>query len=75
MATAAGSVETFERTTLGNGVRLLKAPMANVQSTSCFLMFAAVVHGPGVSPWRRCAGTALRLTLTDTCGFFLLRVW
>jgi predicted Zn-dependent peptidase len=32
---------TFERTTLANGVRLLTAPMPNVQSTSCFLMFAA----------------------------------
>jgi predicted Zn-dependent peptidase len=42
MATAPGSVgATFERTTLANGVRLLTAPMPNVQSTSCFLMFAA----------------------------------
>jgi predicted Zn-dependent peptidase len=32
---------TFERTTLANGVRLLTAPMPHVQSTSCFLMFAA----------------------------------
>jgi predicted Zn-dependent peptidase len=31
----------FERTTLPNGVRLLTAPMPQVQSTSCFLMFAA----------------------------------
>ena len=32
---------TFERRTLPNGVRLLTAPMPHVQSTSCFLMFAA----------------------------------
>ena len=32
---------TFERTSLTNGVRILTAPMPNVQSTSCFLMFAA----------------------------------
>jgi len=44
MASTAGRVETetiFERTTLPNGVRLLTAPMAHAQSTSCFLMFAA----------------------------------
>jgi len=41
MATTAGGVTTFERATLPNGVRLLTAPMASVQSTSCFLMFAA----------------------------------
>jgi predicted Zn-dependent peptidase len=41
MATTAGGVTTFERQTLSNGARLLTAPMANVQSTSCFLMFAA----------------------------------
>jgi predicted Zn-dependent peptidase len=41
MATTTGRVTTFERQTLPNGVRLLTAPMANVQSTSCFLMFAA----------------------------------
>jgi predicted Zn-dependent peptidase len=44
MATASSSVgapTTFERTTLANGVRVLTAPMPNVQSTSCFLMFAA----------------------------------
>jgi predicted Zn-dependent peptidase len=40
MATTASGL-TFERTTLPNGVRLLTAPMENVQSTSCFLMFAA----------------------------------
>ena len=32
---------TYERTSLANGVRILTAPMPNVQSTSCFLMFAA----------------------------------
>ena len=32
---------TFERMSLANGVRILTAPMPNVQSTSCFLMFAA----------------------------------
>jgi predicted Zn-dependent peptidase len=41
MATTAGRVTTFERRTLPNGARLLTAPMAHVQSTSCFLMFAA----------------------------------
>ena len=44
MATTTGGVTTtttFERRTLPNGARLLTAPMANVQSTSCFLMFAA----------------------------------
>ena len=41
MATTTGGVTTFERQTLPNGARLLTAPMANVQSTSCFLMFAA----------------------------------
>jgi predicted Zn-dependent peptidase len=41
MATTAGRVEVFERATLPNGVRLLTAPMPHVQSTSCFLMFAA----------------------------------
>src|SRR5918997_4670807 len=40
MATATGGL-VFERTTLPNGVRLLTAPMHHVQSTSCFLMFAA----------------------------------
>jgi predicted Zn-dependent peptidase len=40
MATATGGL-VFERTTLPNGVRLLTAPMPQVQSTSCFLMFAA----------------------------------
>jgi predicted Zn-dependent peptidase len=41
MAATADSVTTFERTTLPNGVRLLTAPMQHVQSTACFLMFAA----------------------------------
>jgi len=41
MATTAGGIATFERQTLPNGVRLLTAPMPHVQSTSCFLMFAA----------------------------------
>ena len=41
MATTAGGIATFERQTLSNGVRLLTAPMPHVQSTSCFLMFAA----------------------------------
>jgi predicted Zn-dependent peptidase len=45
MATTARSVSAaptiFERTTLPNGVRLLTAPMPTVQSTSCFLMYAA----------------------------------
>ena len=40
MATTAGGM-TYERTSLANGVRILTAPMPNVQSTSCFLMFAA----------------------------------
>ena len=40
MATATGGL-VFERTTLPNGARLLTAPMPQVQSTSCFLMFAA----------------------------------
>jgi predicted Zn-dependent peptidase len=40
MATAAGSL-TYERSVLPNGIRVLTAPMANVQSTACFLMFAA----------------------------------
>jgi len=40
MATTAGGM-TFERVSLANGVRILTAPMPNVQSTSCFLMFAA----------------------------------
>ena len=40
MATTAGGM-TFERISLANGVRILTAPMPNVQSTSCFLMFAA----------------------------------
>jgi predicted Zn-dependent peptidase len=34
-------VATFERTTLGNGVRVLTAPMSHAQSVSCFVMFAA----------------------------------
>ena len=45
MATTARSVSAaptiFERRTLPNGVRLLTAPMPTVQSTSCFLMYAA----------------------------------
>jgi predicted Zn-dependent peptidase len=41
MATTADRVTSFERRTLSNGVRLLTAPMPHVQSTSCFLMFAA----------------------------------
>jgi len=32
---------TFERHTLGNGIRVLTAPMPQAQSVSCFLMFAA----------------------------------
>jgi len=32
---------TFERHTLGNGVRVLTAPMPQAQSVSCFLMFAS----------------------------------
>ena len=32
---------TFERVTLGNGIRVLTAPMPHAQSVSCFLMFAA----------------------------------
>ena len=40
MATATSGI-VFERTTLPNGARLLTAPMPQVQSTSCFLMFAA----------------------------------
>jgi predicted Zn-dependent peptidase len=32
---------TFERTTLGNGVRVLTAPIPTAQSVACFLMFAA----------------------------------
>ena len=40
MATTASGL-VFERQTLPNGVRLLTAPMPHVQSTSCFLMFAA----------------------------------
>jgi predicted Zn-dependent peptidase len=31
----------YERTTLGNGLRVLTAPMPHVQSTSCFVMLAA----------------------------------
>ena len=41
MATATSGVSVFERHVLPNGVRLLCAPMPHVQSTSCFLMFAA----------------------------------
>ena len=41
MATAARGVSVFERDVLPNGVRILCAPMPHVQSTSCFLMFAA----------------------------------
>jgi predicted Zn-dependent peptidase len=40
MATTTSGL-VFERQTLPNGVRLLTAPMPHVQSTSCFLMFAA----------------------------------
>ena len=40
MATTAGGM-TYERTSLANGMRVLTAPMPHVQSTSCFLMFAA----------------------------------
>src|SRR4051794_11315268 len=35
------SVAVFERTTLSNGIRVLTAPMAQAQSVSCFVMFAA----------------------------------
>src|SRR5213596_963145 len=31
----------FERTTLGNGLRVLTAPVAQAQSVSCFVMLAA----------------------------------
>jgi predicted Zn-dependent peptidase len=43
VARTAGGVTTptFERTTLPNGARVLMASMPHVQSTSCFLMFAA----------------------------------
>src|SRR5205807_5634384 len=34
-------VPTFERQVLGNGLRVLTASMPQVQSVSCFLMFAA----------------------------------
>ncbi|HEV2711883.1 MAG TPA: hypothetical protein VGU26_02210 [Gaiellaceae bacterium] len=32
-------------------------------------------HGPIVSPWRRCAGTAFRDTVIVTNGFFCECVW
>ncbi|MBA2293675.1 MAG: insulinase family protein [Actinobacteria bacterium] len=32
---------SFERTTLGNGTRVLTAPMSHAQSVSCFVMFSA----------------------------------
>jgi hypothetical protein len=32
-------------------------------------------HGPVVSPWRRCAGTALSETVIVTKGFFFECVW
>ena len=32
---------TFERALLGNGIRVLTAPMSHAQSVSCFVMFAA----------------------------------
>jgi predicted Zn-dependent peptidase len=34
-------LSVFERETLGNGVRLLAAPMPQVQSVACFIMLAA----------------------------------
>jgi predicted Zn-dependent peptidase len=34
-------VSVFQRETLSNGVRLLAAPMPQVQSVACFIMFAA----------------------------------
>jgi predicted Zn-dependent peptidase len=34
-------VETFDRTTLSNGTRVLTAAMPHAQSVSCFVMFAA----------------------------------
>jgi predicted Zn-dependent peptidase len=34
-------VATFQRTNLSNGTRVLTAPMAQAQSVSCFVMFAA----------------------------------
>ena len=40
MATKARGL-TYERTALANGVRVLTAPMPQVASTTCFLMFAA----------------------------------
>ncbi len=34
-------MSTFERSTLGNGVRVVTTPMSHVQSVSCFVMLAA----------------------------------
>jgi predicted Zn-dependent peptidase len=34
-------MSVFERTTLGNGIRVVTAPMPQVQSVSCFVMLAA----------------------------------
>jgi predicted Zn-dependent peptidase len=34
-------VPVFQRTTLGNGIRVLTAPMSHAQSVSCFVMLAA----------------------------------
>jgi predicted Zn-dependent peptidase len=36
-----GDVPVFEKTTLGNGIRVLTAPMAQVGSVSCFVMLGA----------------------------------
>jgi predicted Zn-dependent peptidase len=35
------NTHVYERATLGNGLRVLTAPMPHVQSTSCFIMIAA----------------------------------
>jgi predicted Zn-dependent peptidase len=39
--TADTDVKTYQRTSLANGVRILTAPMPQVQSTTCFFMLAA----------------------------------
>ena len=75
MATTAGGM-TYERMTLANGVRILTAPMPNVQSTSCFLMFAAgsryeTKETNGIAHFAEhmfFKGTERRPTSTDICG-------
>jgi predicted Zn-dependent peptidase len=64
---------TFERHTLGNGIRVLTAPMPQAQSVSCFVMFAAgsryeTADVGGIAHFAEHTGTERRPTPRSTAA-------